>query len=280
MTVVGCGGPGVVACTDPDGGMDGQVGIGGSAAIDYLRECDLEGFDAGTIESYVIFFPTPHSEDSRLTTASYGLRWSDVVASFPEVPEDDCAQLPEATNGPPDGLDAGAGLTLSGPRGTSTLDRWGGPYNDYGYIGVDDGSRFVPGARYTLSGSGSTDVGIFEAAVQAPSEFVVTQPDITDACCLHASRDQDLQLRWTAEDGEDRLVFALVVGETFEGGWLCKFRNTGTARIPASVLSNLPSDFQLEVFTYRAFAFSVPCIQGPIVGMFDIAWWYIVSSAC
>ena len=103
--------------------------------------------------------------------------------------------------GTPDGfLDLGAGIPVAGPKLASgaMLGRVTGIYT----LPLANGT-IANGGKYTLAGTGGTDVGAFNASVSFPSSFVVTNFDSIGTI----DRTKPLAINWT---GGDDQVYILI----------------------------------------------------------------------
>lgn len=143
----------------------------------------------------------------------------------------------------PTPLDAGAELTVNGPSGTRSIERRGaGMFFDYQTATFGDttaGNYFDPG-RYTVSGPGGRDIGVFTATTDFPSQpFVWTNmlsPGPLD-------RSKDLPITWTG--GTPGTLVSIVGTSLGSGGLLGAFAcsapvDAGQFTVPSYVLLSMP----------------------------------------
>jgi len=146
----------------------------------------------------------------------------------------------------PVGLDAGAALNLSGPKGNKQLTRQAPGYYS---ATLGGGMPGMPGAQpdylepgsYTVdNGSGGTDVGPFRATLN------ITSPVVWDkAVGDTVSRGQDLPIRWS---GGTPTEWVLIMGSSARSNpevgaaFICTERAVaGSFTVPSLVLSALPA---------------------------------------
>jgi len=166
----------------------------------------------------------------------------------------------------PQGLDAGAELTVATTAGTKTMRRvQNGAYaGDFGTsIGglpnLPGGLPSIPGlpgggapaflepGTYTVTGPGGADVGAFTARVTIPQGFAWTNQDATTSV---PRGGQGLTINWSGGNATD---YVTVVGTSFRRNpaigaiFICSAQNSArTLRVPPEVLSALPPSETIE----------------------------------
>jgi uncharacterized protein (TIGR03437 family) len=161
-------------------------------------------------------------------------------------PDNTCRLAPDPTGGPalprPVPLDAGAELTVRGPSGMRSIMRRGaGALLDYRTETFGDttaGNYFDPG-RYTVSGPGGRDIGVFTATGDFPSPPFVWTNALTPG---PLDRSKDLTLTWT---GGTPGTLVTITGTSLGNGILGTFQCTATVdsgqfTIPSYVFLSLP----------------------------------------
>jgi hypothetical protein len=144
----------------------------------------------------------------------------------------------------PVSLDAGTPLSVTGPGGNRTIvRRTAGMVFDYGSTNFGNstpGNYFDPG-RYTVTGPGGRDVGVFTAGTDFPPEpFVWT--NIPEKVPPLIDRSKDLEITWSG-GAPDTLV--IVTGANIAAGVTSAFQCSapvaaGKITIPSYVLLSLP----------------------------------------
>lgn len=147
----------------------------------------------------------------------------------------------------PVGLDAGAALNLSGPRGNKQLTRQAPGYYS---ATLGGGIPGMPGAQpdylepgtYTVdNGSGGADVGAFRATLNITSPVVWDRAAVPDAI----SRSQDLTLRWSGGTANEWVLMMGTSARTnpdIGAAFVCTERaSAGSFTVPSLVLSALPA---------------------------------------
>ncbi|MBI3667284.1 MAG: hypothetical protein HY236_13840 [Acidobacteria bacterium] len=142
-------------------------------------------------------------------------------------------------------LDAGPGLTLSGPSGPLAVPKvasgkYGATFPAIGPPGQ------LPPADYSVAGPGGADVGTFSAHLTVGAPLSWTNKDAISL----VDRSQDLTVTWNRE----RVTGYVVVGGLFSSPvsgaleiFICGERSaTGSVTIPSFVLSALPVDHSLS----------------------------------
>jgi uncharacterized protein (TIGR03437 family) len=151
-------------------------------------------------------------------------------------------------------LDAGAALSITGPRGTKSIPRVPQVAGSYGaqlgggvsvplpvpIPGQGDPPYLDPGS-YTITGPGGSDVGPFTAQVTVAANFLWTNQDAIST----VPRNTDLRVNWTG-GGADDLVF--ISGSSMRSSpdagasFTCTERaSVGFFSVPSIVLSALPA---------------------------------------
>ncbi|MBS1856607.1 MAG: VWA domain-containing protein [Acidobacteria bacterium] len=147
-------------------------------------------------------------------------------------------------------LDAGASLSVTGPKGTVKVQHFdpnasSGPYLDLigGNVPVDGSANlplFLDGGAYTIAGSGGKDVGAFSAAITLGTPLTWTNQSQINT----VSRSQDLTLTWSGGDSGSNIV---ILGGSSDqktkktGGFFCLAPANATSfTIPANILQDLP----------------------------------------
>jgi hypothetical protein len=145
-------------------------------------------------------------------------------------------------------LDAGAKLTVSGPKGSVDLQPLGS--NAGSYMGLLGGSVPVPGtpstpllldpgASLTVKGSGGKDVGQLSATVTMPNVVTWTNRDQINT----VDRASPLTITWTGGDPSQMMIIAGGSQDAKtkqSGGFFCLVPSTaGKFTIPASMLADM-----------------------------------------
>lgn len=153
---------------------------------------------------------------------------------------------PEVDPAAPIGLDAGAALTLTGPKGTKQL-----PRKEPGYYQANLGGGLPgtpgyapeyldPGTYRVSNGSGGADVGPFEATLTIASPVAWDRSSVPDTI----SRTQDLTFRWTGGQPTEWVqIMGISVRSNPDVGaaFICTERAArGSFTVPSWVLSALP----------------------------------------
>jgi len=263
------GGCGVDACTEPEGGVVVQPGLGGQVSVELLRAVDYEGSLQDDFYASAEFYSDPEPE-RRLISFASRVGWADLSSSFPGLGIDEC----EPAVAPKGGFcEHGVGpghLALWGPSGVVRPRSRGGCSNT-----ASPGTGFFSSeGAYALIGFGSESVGRFAVEFSAPGDFVVTEPAAPPGTLFTAPRDEELSLRWTASGQDEFLIVELAA---IEGTWRCRFRNDGAATVPVEVLSAFSGGFRLVLYTYRTFEFRPPCVESKVGGLFLVASQFGVS---
>jgi len=172
---------------------------------------------------------------------------------YPEEPEQD--PIPElgdcifietnewGSSGSGTELQAGDKILVKGsPNGDFYLEWYNYPYTNFYSYEPDrmlDGSDFAYLTEYSFIGSGGNDVGPFNENITSPSDFRVTSPVLGPG--LKIDKNEPLQLTWSGAQGTpyELEVLALTQVEEHQTYCLCRFEDTGSATIPAGMLSNL-----------------------------------------
>jgi uncharacterized protein (TIGR03437 family) len=151
-------------------------------------------------------------------------------------------------------LDAGAALSVTGPRGTKSMPKTQGVNGVYAAqlgggttiplpipIPGQGEPPFLDPGSYTITGPGGADVGQFSAQLQIAANFVWTNQD----AITNVARNSDLLVRWTG-GGADDLVF--ITGSSFRNNpdagasFACTApASAGQFSVPSIVLSALPA---------------------------------------
>ena len=148
-------------------------------------------------------------------------------------------------------LDAGTALTVTGPRGTKTLNRI--PQVNGSYFGELGGGLNIPvpgvpppqplfldPGDYTITGPGGADVGPFTAQVRLSGVFSWTNQD----AIADVARNTDLQITWSGGASEDIVLIngsSTRSNPTAGASFFCMERaSAGRFSVPALVLSALP----------------------------------------
>ncbi len=149
-------------------------------------------------------------------------------------------------------LDAGAAISLTGPKGnTIDLKHADSETNTGPYLGLLGGSIPLPGVdslppfldagKFTIKGPGGKDVGPFQASVTLGTPVSWTNRDqITQV-----DRAQDLTFKWSGGD-DSKLVMLAGVGadqatQALAGFFCFVPSKSGSYTVPASVMRNLPA---------------------------------------
>ncbi len=147
-------------------------------------------------------------------------------------------------------LDAGASLTVTGPKGAVKVQHFDpnsatGPYLDLigGMVPVDGSANlplFLDGGAYTISGPGGKDVGAFSASITVGTPLTWTN----QAQVNTVNRSQDLSLTWSGGDSGANIV---ILGGSSDqktkktGGFFCLApANSNSFTVPANILQDLP----------------------------------------
>lgn len=157
---------------------------------------------------------------------------------------------PEVDPAAPIGLDAGAALTLTGPKGAKQLPRKEPGYYQANLGGGMPGTPGAapeyldPGTYRVNNGSGGADVGPFEATLTIASPVAWDRSSVPDTI----SRTQDLTFRWTGgEPTEWVQIMGISVRTNPDVGaaFICTERATARSfTVPSWVLSALPASSQ------------------------------------
>ncbi|MGH9722496.1 MAG: hypothetical protein ACRD8O_19980 [Bryobacteraceae bacterium] len=143
----------------------------------------------------------------------------------------------------PDPLDAGAVLTVTGPKGTKQLVR-DQPGNYSGQLGggvplAAPEPLFLDPGTYTVDGSGGADIGAFRATINIRSGFDWTNEAQVNTIPVN----QDLTVTWTGgEPGGQALIFGISASEPLQIGtiFLCIERaDVGRFTVSSLILANM-----------------------------------------
>jgi len=147
----------------------------------------------------------------------------------------------------PQPLDAGAALTLNGPKGQKTI-----PREDPGYysallgqitgLGQGDTPLFLDPGSYTVTGPGGANVGPFTTTQNFPGNFTWQNRDSIN----NVARNQDLRVTWTngAAGGIVVLYGLSAISSPIDAGavFFCVAQSSaGQMTVPARILSALPA---------------------------------------
>ncbi len=148
------------------------------------------------------------------------------------------------------GLDAGASLSVSGPKGVKAIPAVAGSKGSYSATLGGGGNPITGGGlpdyldaagNYTVTGTGGADVGGFTTTLTIPAVFTWANKDSISS----VTRSQDLTVTWT---GGAASTYTLIMGYsgystplTAGALFLCVSpSSTGTFTVPSYVLSALP----------------------------------------
>jgi len=156
---------------------------------------------------------------------------------------------------PPQTLDAGTRLMLSGPNASNmAIPRQ--PDNSYlatlystGLLGIGaTGSPTLAAGTYTMAGSGGTDVGAFSASVTLPGDFVWTNQN---TIANPIPRTSPLTVTWTGAAGGLVTVLGAALARTGGTGTSATYSafgfnctapaSAGSLTVPSSILQQLPA---------------------------------------
>lgn len=202
--------------------------------------------------------------------------WVDAHSGFAWVPEDGCANYDAPTNGerlplPDDRLDVGSEIQLSCDAGTLAMERTD---TDVQYVFECGENLVVPGALCAIRAPGSGKAGEFTVDVRTPDPLVLEHPALSGPCgmkdccrgCLDLQPAADLRLKWTPScfdgDGDVIVIGSDTAGPTPRGnGWVCRFRDDGSATIPDDVIGDSST---FVILRQRTQEFRVPCLEAPV----------------
>ena len=145
--------------------------------------------------------------------------------------------LPEVAGAVAAQLDAGSKLTLSTPGGTILLPSAPSTEPPIYSVTSPPAPLFLGPGEYTLVGAGGPDVGAFSASTSIPSPPIWAAPAESEI----VRRSRGFHVSWGAAEGSEILV-------TLSGGWGLTCRGAGAAglsRLPAAILTNLPTSARL-----------------------------------
>lgn len=145
-------------------------------------------------------------------------------------------------------LDAGAKLDMQGsPLGDVELYKWTEMgVITYGHTDELQEGHYAGGSTYTFVGYGGPDVGSFDVSVVAPDTIDLYQPQLETVPAI--DRSQDLDVSWNGR-GYGELYVSIIAYDIDMGTMQptsittcsCVFEDDGQAKIPASILSQMPA---------------------------------------
>jgi hypothetical protein len=151
-------------------------------------------------------------------------------------------------------LDAGASLTLNGPKGAKQIPLVQGQKGIYSATLGSEGLP-IPGqpplyldpGTYTVTGTGGADVGQFSASVTLPAVFTW----LNQASINNVPRNQDLLVTWNggAPNGIVMIIGGSSISTPLAAGvsFICTAPvNAGQFAVPSVVLSALPQSESQE----------------------------------
>jgi len=164
------------------------------------------------------------------------------------------------------GLDAGASLTVTGPKGAKTLTKTPGTVQGL-YAGtLSSGTPGIPGipglpglpggnttsgdyldpGAYTITGPGGNDVGAFTTRLTLPTLLNWSNQDAVN----DVTRSQGVTINWTGGGASDYVyIIGTSVAQSAKvtGTFTCIERaSAGRFAVPASVLANLPASESIQ----------------------------------
>ena len=174
----------------------------------------------------------------------------------------------ESPSGPSSiaGLDAGASLTVNGPKGSKTLTKTAGTIPGVYSAVLSSGTPGIPGipglpglpggggssgdyldpGSYTITGPGGTDVGAFSARLTVPSLLTWSNQDAIN----DVTRSQGVTVNWTGGSPNDYVyIIGTSVAQSAKvtGTFTCLERaSAGQFAVPAAVLANLPASETIQ----------------------------------
>jgi uncharacterized protein (TIGR03437 family) len=140
----------------------------------------------------------------------------------------------------PQGLDAGAAITISGSNGAKQLTGKAGVYGAQLATSANGGKLYLDPGAYTVSGPGGADLGAIQCQLTAPPPIAWTNA----ASLTSVSRSQGVTVTWT---GGDPNGFVYISGNSIlaQGGgamFTCTAPNSaGTFTVPPTVTMALPA---------------------------------------
>lgn len=158
-------------------------------------------------------------------------------------------------NGPdmsPGGLDAGPGITISGPL-TTTLPALGSGFYDEEFSSSAGGQFYYSGLQYSISGPGGKQVGAFNAS---DTSGIPTAYLSGIAAGQTLSLSGDLTVTWTGgnpslQNGQVTIAAYSAGGNNTGGAFICTAAlSAQTFTIPKWVLSTLPPTTTYNIGNY------------------------------
>lgn len=151
----------------------------------------------------------------------------------------------------PTPLDAGASLSLTGPKGAKTLTKdatgtysatLGGGFDIPGLPSTGTNPPYLDPGTYTVKGTGGTDVGAFTATITVPSPLTWTNQDAISL----VSRGNGVTVNWTGGGANDTVLITglatIDTPATATAGFNCFApASAGTFTVPSAVLLQLPA---------------------------------------
>jgi hypothetical protein len=140
----------------------------------------------------------------------------------------------------PQGLDAGAAITISGSNGAKQLTGKAGIYGAQLATSANGGKLYLDPGAYGCSGPGGADVGAFQGQVTAPPPIAWTNA----ASATNVNLSQGVTVTWT---GGDPNGFVYISGNSMlaQGGgamFTCTAAaSAGTFTVPPMVTMALPA---------------------------------------
>ena len=162
-------------------------------------------------------------------------------------------------------LDAGDGLTLTGPTGILDINRTPVLGTLFYTANVADGSFFAADASFQLSGPGGPDVGAFDVALTAPGRVLSPTLDWLST----VDRNTDLNVDWTSEGGG--AVFIELTQGFGEGkvSWVCRFNDDSQGTFPFATLQHFDvGAADLQVYRFNSDWFDAQGLDAPVQTIF------------
>lgn len=139
-------------------------------------------------------------------------------------------------------LDAGPSIRSMGPNGSQIAPKGIDHFSHSSYFTDGSMNTYLTPGRYTVSGPGGPDVGIFSGTLDAPAEFLWTNWEEAKV----VTRANGLTIRWTGGD-PTQLVHISGISNYFGGVvaanvFHCFADNSdGQFTVPASILNQMPA---------------------------------------
>ncbi len=158
-------------------------------------------------------------------------------------------------------LDAGAALTVSGPKGQKQMPRQrtevpgSSPIISYSAqlgggsplpLGPPPQPDYLDPGAYTITGPGGPDIGAFSVSLNLPAAFTTNLDSINEI-----SRAQDLRITWTGGDPNTYVTMqGFSTSQTAGGFFICTERTSARQfDVPSWVLSVLPPSATVQGVT-------------------------------